>query len=103
MDIRTFVTFNADFPDDAEWDENGLPLVPGGKGITLRIGELLCSQSHECLHVEQHSFYGWRFNVRVLGVLFVCLVQGYEPWLLTCEEEGSFFRRLLTKGNDEAL
>jgi hypothetical protein len=32
MDLRNFVTFEAQFPDDAVWNEAGKPLVPAGHG-----------------------------------------------------------------------
>ena len=33
MDSRDLVTFDADFPDDAQWDEQGNLVVPGGQAI----------------------------------------------------------------------
>jgi hypothetical protein len=60
---RTFVTFTADFPDDASWDDRGNLLVPGGRTIAAVLATALRLAGSSCTDVVQHSFYGWTFDV----------------------------------------
>ena len=48
MEVRDFVTFNAAFPDDAVWDEQGNALIPAGRTIAECIVKLLQEQGLRC-------------------------------------------------------
>jgi hypothetical protein len=57
--LRTFLSFEADFPDDGTWDEQGNPIVPTGKNIADFLVSALASQGFACRQLNQHSYYGW--------------------------------------------
>ena len=59
---RGFVTFDADFPDDSEWNEKGDLLVPRGRAIAEELRAELRLRGCSCTEVNQHSFYGWSFD-----------------------------------------
>ena len=96
MPLRTLATFSAAFQDDAEWDEHGMPLVPGGRRVTEALHDALESLGLQCTPVVQHSFYGWRFEFERDGRMFTCIVQSFEDdqWLLICEPRRSIWPKL---------
>lgn len=94
MDRRDFVTFDADFPDDAQWDERGNLLVPGGRAIAEAIKDKLQQVGVTCSDVVQHSFYGWAFYATFENSNIWCLLQVGDAWLLTLEEQKSLMSRL---------
>lgn len=83
----THVTFNADSPNDAQWDESGVLLVPSGEGITSVIRASLVDNNIQCSNILQRSFYGWEFDFCIDSMNFFCVLQAYESgqWLLICE------------------
>jgi len=104
ISVRTFVTFEAEFPDDAVWDRRENCIVPGGKGIACTIREALMAHVTDCSVVRSHSFYGWAFDVSIGKCRFVCVIQGSEPWLLICEKEDtSLLEKLWRRTHDERL
>jgi len=61
VNVRDWVEFSADFPDDAVWDSHDNLLVPGGKAIAEVLRDHLARRGFSCTSVRQHSFYGWCF------------------------------------------
>ncbi len=101
--FRTFATFEADFPDDATWDEHGVPIVPGGNAIADTIRESMMKRLVQCSVVRQHSFYGWAFNLTINASHFLCIIQYPGPWLVTCEPKTSVLKKLWRRGSDDDL
>jgi hypothetical protein len=101
MESRNYITFKASFPDDAEWSQKGTPLVPGGRAIARSLVARLESRGFRCSELEQHSFYGWSFNVDHAGANVWCLLQYAEPWLLLTECRTTIAGRLLHPGQRE--
>ena len=97
---RGFVTFDADFPDDSEWNDNGDLLVPGGQAITKELRKGLEHRGCSCTEIDQHSFYGWSFDAThdCVTVFFV-LATVEEKWLLQVEPERSLLSRLMCRSN----
>lgn len=90
-----FVTFDANFPDDAVWDGQGNLLIPGGRQITETIKGKLQEFGIQCSDVYQHSFYGWGFTAIYNKAKFRCLLQVGEAWLLLFDQESSLATQLL--------
>jgi hypothetical protein len=99
MDQRDFVTFDADFPDDGQWDEQGNALVPGGRAIAEVIREKLQAHSVPCADLFQHSFYGWAFNAKAENVTVWCLLQAGDDWLLVLDQQKSILARFFGSSN----
>ena len=95
MNIRTFVTFQADFPDDSQWDEDQNLLVAGGWTVATWLSQRLERSGCECSDVAQQSFYGWRFDACMDKQVIRCILQGGDPWLMICEARVSRMRRLM--------
>lgn len=103
MDRRDFVTFDAEFPDDAQWDEQGNALVPGGREIAEAIKSKLQDRAVSCSDVSQHSFYGWAFDATYENSRVWCLLQAGDAWLVLLEEQKSLMRRLFGASNTTAF
>lgn len=95
MDIQDCITFEADFPDDTAWDARGGVIVPGGRAIALTLVALLESRVLTCSKPQQHSFYGWTFEVGFDGATIWCLLQYPGPWLILTECRTSVAMRVL--------
>lgn len=93
MDLYNYLTFDAEFPDDSEWDERDNLISPGGRVVARFIKESLINRCFSCSEIKQHSFYGWEFGGCDSSVSFWCLVQsggrGPFSWLLIFEQETS--------------
>jgi hypothetical protein len=98
---RTFVTFNAALPDQAEWTEQGSPLVPGGKGIAVALSESLRGTGLCLSEVTQCSFYGWAFEITFPKTKIWCLLQAGETWLLLLEERKGVFGLFQFEGSSQ--
>ena len=105
MPVRTHATFDADFPDDGEWDDDGIPLKPAGENVANAIRNGLTNRGIRCSEILQRSFYGWEFDYDVDGTSFICVVQGYEDdqWLLICEPRQNVWRKLFMRKDDDKL
>jgi len=101
--IRTFATFEADFPEDASWDEAGIPIVPGGNAITDTIRQGMVERVASFSAVRQQGFYGWAFDFSIDASQFLCIVQFPGPWLITCEPKMSTFRKFWRGRSDDDL
>lgn len=85
MKQRTFATFEADFPDDWQWDKNNNLVMPGGRGIAIAIVSAIRSTGLPATEPVQHSFYGWSFEFTSGGMIAWCVLQYPGPWLLQVE------------------
>ena len=107
MTRRNFVTFKGAFPDEAQWTEDGSPLVPDGRSIGVVLTVALERVGFRPSQVVQHSFYGWAFEVGLPKAKAWCLLQGGEPWLLLIEERRHGLARLFgiaaSHGTDPVL
>jgi hypothetical protein len=92
--MKNYVTFDADFPDDIQWTEAGDILVPAGQEVAEVISSALSQYGFACSSPEQHSYYGWAFEVNA-GPQFLCIVQSFKTWLLICDLQFSLKDRLL--------
>ena len=79
--LRTFITFDADFPDDAEFAASGDIVRPGGNAIMIALADALGGQGYKLSELVQHSFYGWAFTTGKDGEHYLIL-QFAGPWLL---------------------
>jgi hypothetical protein len=101
--VRTFVTFEADFPDDSVWDAKENLMVPGGRVLATWLRERLQDRGLECSGVAQQRFYGWRFDATVRDEPVECILQGGHPWLLISEPKTSLLGRLVGHVDRSAL
>jgi hypothetical protein len=85
-DQRTFVTFEATFPDDARFLSSGDLVVPGGRSVCLAIAGLLVAQGFRVSGPKQHSYYGWEFTAKNHGRKVWFLIQFPDPWLLIAKD-----------------
>lgn len=92
---RNYATFEADVPEDAEWDESENLIVPGGRNLMTAFAEQLQRKGWRCSAPEQHSFYGWTFEVATPSGTVEVLIQFPEPWLLLLVRPQTFFQKLL--------
>ena len=103
MIVRDFVTFDAEFPEDDEWDDEGNLLVPGGKAIAVVIRDQLNQRNFSCTEVVQHSFYGWSFHTRCESMTIWCVLSAPDDgWLLQIVPPITSMRRLLGS-NEKAV
>ena len=85
--VERFATFKADLPDDSV-ERDGEIVVPGGRNIVEDICDRLRESGHEPTRPQQHSFYGWSFELQVDGLRAFVLLQSPEDWLLIVEVHG---------------
>lgn len=91
MSAQNFMTFEAHFPDDAQWSAGGDLLVPGGKAVAEAIAAGLRARNLPVGEVEQHEWYGWGFSVE----RYSCVLQGSEHWLAIVEDNASVMKKTL--------
>lgn len=94
MKSRTFITFEADFPDDIKFSESEDIERPGGHNIALAMSEIFTSRGLKVSDVWQRDYYGWEFSVKDRGLTVWLILQFGEPWLLLINNDTSIFRRL---------
>lgn len=92
MTVRTFVHFDSTFEDDAVYDSDGNVLVPSGNVILSMLHERLNLAGYQLTAIEQHSFYGWRFDVKDAGLPAWLLLQ--VDWVLMIGKRGFLGRRV---------
>lgn len=94
-------TFSAEFPDDSQWDDQGTEIVPGGRTIAQTIRERLLEQGVSCSDLDQHSFYGWTFDVSVSAIKWCLIITtAAEGWMIQFEQEKSLLSRVF--GNSDS-
>lgn len=100
--MRTFVLFEASFPDDSELESERHPETPGGRNVAESLVLGLKNRGYRCSEPKQHSFYGWSFDVDCNGITVWCLLQFPGPWLLLSETRSPLFARLIGQRTHEA-
>jgi hypothetical protein len=96
--LRTFVTFEAAFPDDGEWDEHENPIRPPGKNVAEAIAQLIEGGDVHASSPSQYKFYGWELELEEGTHRAWCLLQYPGPWLLMIEPRLSMRQRLFQSG-----
>jgi hypothetical protein len=90
MNVREFLEFKADFPDDTNWDQDGNCLVPGGVAIAKLIAQELAAHGYRVSEVVQHSYYGWTFDTCLKKREVWCLLSSSAGgWLLNLQQRSS--------------
>src|SRR5205809_314413 len=103
-DLRSCAMFKTNLPDDAQWDQNDNLIQPGGLNLAEAICNGLTQHSVRPTKAQQHSFYGWAFEMEIEGVTIWAMLQFVEPWLLMTEVRRSgFFGWLSKKGTAQHL
>lgn len=92
--LHTFVTFEAEFPDDAVFDSGGDIQVPGGKNVAEAIVGSLRTRGTNVTEPAQHSYYGWKFTARAGNESFDFVLQYPGPWLLLSQRAESLMDKL---------
>jgi hypothetical protein len=92
--LHTFVTFEAEFPDDAVFDSRGDIEVPGGKNVAQAIVESLRTRGTDVTQPVQHSYYGWKFMACAGSESFDLVLQYPGPWLLLSQRVESLMDKL---------
>ncbi len=82
---RSFVTFNANLPDESVFTDSGDIQVPGGRNVSELLAEQLRLQGWTVCTPVQRDYYGWEFSGEVDGIETWMLLQSGEPWLLIIE------------------
>jgi hypothetical protein len=101
--VRTFVSFEADFPDDAIFGTPGNPEIPSGRNVAEALVQCLRDRNLKVSDATQHSFYGWEFLVEYEdGGRFWFLLQYTGPWLLLSQARPSLRQRLLSREPQDA-
>ncbi len=85
VDQRTFVTFEANLLDDAEFAESGDISVPGGLKVCEVLIDAIRGESLWVSDPEQHESYGWQFTAKFRDTDVWMLLQKTELWLLIIE------------------
>jgi hypothetical protein len=93
MRLAPFATFESDFPDDSV-EERGDIVVPGGQAIMRAIYDCLKNRGYRLSNFDQHSHYGWSFDLRGGEGSFWLLVQYPGPWLLTVKDSRMVWSRI---------
>ena len=93
MRVTSFATFESAFPDDSV-EEGGDIVVPGGENILRAVYEPLGARGYRVSNFEQHSSYGWSFDLRGKEGSFWFLVQRPDPWLLTVHDSRMVWSRM---------
>ncbi len=83
--LRNRFEFEADFPDDAEWDSSNELITPGGKGLSRYLAAEMQKQGFRCSEPEMQDGYGWEFAAELGGTRISCVLQGGRRWLLTVD------------------
>lgn len=93
-------SFGADFPDDIVEEDDQI-VMPGGANVMQHLRSALAARGFAPSAVEQHSHYGWAFEVPIGSVPVWCMIQGGpDTWLLITEVPMRFFHRLLGRRPD---
>jgi hypothetical protein len=99
---RTFVTFEANLPDDSVFTDSGDIIVPRGRHVCEKLVQGMRSAGITVTDPEQHEFYGWEFTANLNGAETWMLLQGVETWLLILEDRSGESGWFL-KANDPSI
>jgi len=99
--IRNFATFASSLPNDSE-ESGGDIVVPSGRNLMESMRSAYRNAGHDTTVVDQHSFYGWSFDVIGEEGRFWHMIQGSDPWLLIVEDSRPVWKKLLRGHGDFA-
>ena len=91
--LKDCATFRSTLPEDAEWNEKGDPVVPGGKGVAAALGQILENHGFQPTEPSQHSYYGRQIEIRTPECRVECIVQDLDPWVLLTTCKSRLFKR----------
>ncbi len=94
MRITPFATFESAFPDDSV-EDGGDIVVPAGQNILRAVYDSLAARGYRVSNFDQHSHYGWSFDLRGKEGSYWLLVQCPGPWLLTVHDSRMIWSRML--------
>jgi hypothetical protein len=98
MEIRNFCTFEAEFPDDGQWDDRGNVIASPGRNVAEAILTNLKLDNFVLVYPpENREDFGWQFLVKVDDLCSSLLIQGGKPWLLIVSPDFSLFSRLFVR------
>ncbi len=90
MRFTNFAEFDSSFPDDSVEHENEI-VAPDGEALMRAISEQLREVGHFISGFDQHSFYGWTFEVVIPGKRCWLLLQRSDRWLLQVNDPPLIF------------
>lgn len=95
----TFVTFESSLPDDTAWDEQGNPVMPGGRSLLESICAQLAGKGWQCGEIRQHSFYGWSTEITTISGMQL-IIQRPDSWLLIVTRKPTLWQRIRGRVDD---
>lgn len=102
MTIRQIADFNADFPDDAVWDENDEPVVLGGRGVAETVAIYLAGFGCDVSAPEHTPPYGWRFEARGGEArVWIQVTDLTDNIVLATKDNRPFLERVFKRANAE--
>ena len=94
MQLRTFATFESDFPDDGKFSTVGETVRPDGYNIAQTLCSMLKNRGLKTSQPEQYSYYGWAFLASDGRITIWFLLQCPGPWLLLSRSKAALIRKL---------
>ena len=106
MKFKRFIVFEADFPDDAVWDEAENLLSPGGKTVLQALVSALGQCGFQTRELYQHDDVGWDAFATAKSCRFELTIQGGGPdstcpWLFIWRPTRTLIDILLFKNRRE--
>ena len=77
------VTFDTTFPNEWEFDETNSPVAPGARELAEALVNVLRGRASSITPIEQHEYYGWRFDVVVAKSTFFNVLNPADRCYLT--------------------
>ena len=96
MELRTFVTFEAEFPDDGKFTESGDIERPDGFAIAKVLAQMLRDRGLKVSAPKQYSYYGWAFIATDKDVRIWFLLQFAGPWIVLSQNKTFWLKKLLS-------
>lgn len=104
MERRDLVEFQAEFPDDSEWDGD-FQILPAGRAIIEAIWGRLQEKGITCSKIDEHSDYGWTFDATSKNSIFCRILTSLseDGTTLVLEEIRTLMGFLFGSPNDEGF
>ncbi len=100
MELKSYVTFDADFPDDAIENEQGDVEIPPGENIMSHLANRFRERNFQVSDPKQHSYYGWCFTVQYKEAEIWLLIHPPGHWLLLSQVDKTITQTILLKNLD---
>jgi hypothetical protein len=94
MRITPYAAFESDWADDSV-EVKGDIVVPAGQNMMRAMRDELAKRKYQVSNFDQHSFYGWSFDLNSKQGDFWLLLQCPGPWLLTAHDSRMIWTRFL--------